>query len=87
VLVAAALIAGVSLVTFGVLLKGLLDAITADLDRYTATELREQGRRRARDDIAVLVVQVGLATAANPAAPASTVGRTPAGESSTRGQC
>jgi serine phosphatase RsbU (regulator of sigma subunit) len=47
----------------------------------------EAGGGATRDDIAVLVVQVGLATAANPAAAASTVGRTPAGESSTRGQC
>jgi plasmid stability protein len=39
-----------------------------------------------RDDIAVLVAQVGLATMANVEQVASTAGRTAAGESSTRGQ-
>ncbi len=47
----------------------------------------EAGGGVTRDDIAVLVAQVGLATGANRQQVASTAGRSAAGESSTRGQC
>jgi hypothetical protein len=99
VLAAAALIAGVSLLTFGVLLHAARElqrlALTMESEARGHPLTRSEGCLRAalaagggvsRDDIAVLVAQVGLATMANRDRVASTAGRTAAGESSTRGQ-
>jgi serine phosphatase RsbU (regulator of sigma subunit) len=69
-------------------------AMLASVRGETASQTAEGCLRRAleasggvtRDDIAVLVAQVGLATVANREELASTAGRTPASESSTRGQ-